>query len=81
MNVSAGNAQWLGVHLRADGTGWLGGGVGANRSTTDFFATSTNHPGPNIAIRCTWAFNDSTAIVGGGYVNGGCYRTTNTGAT
>ena len=81
MNVNAGNAQWLGVHLRADGTGWLGGGVGANRSTTDFFATSTNHPGPNIAIRCTWAFNDSTAIVGGGYVNGGCYRTTNNGAT
>ena len=43
-NASAGNSQWLGVHLLANGTGWLGGGLGANRSTTDFFATSTNHP-------------------------------------
>ena len=80
-NASAGNSQWLGVHLLANGTGWLGGGVGANRSTTDFFATSTNHPGPDLAIRCTWAFDESTAIVGGGYINAGCYRTTNAGAT
>ena len=80
-NVNAGNSQWLGVHLLADGTGWIGGGVGANRSTTDYFATSSTHPGPNVAIRCTWAFDDSTAIVAGGYINGGCYRTTNAGAT
>lgn len=80
-NASTGAGQWLGVHLRPNGIGWLGGGVGANRHTTDFFATSTNHPGPNVAIRCTWAFNATTAVVGGGYVNGGCYRTTNAGAS
>ncbi len=80
-NVNAGNSTWLGVHLLANGTGWLGGGVGANRSTTDFFATSTTHPGPDVAIRCTWAFDANTAIVGGGYINGGCYRTTNAGST
>ncbi len=80
-NVSAGNSQWLGVHLLANGTGWLGGGVGANKSTTDFFATSVTHPGPDVAIRCTWAFDANTAVVGGGYINGGCYRTTNAGAT
>lgn len=80
-NASTGNSQWLGVHLRPNGIGWLGGGSGANRHTTDFFATSTNHPGPNVAIRCTWAFNATTAIVAGGYVNGGCYRTTNAGAS
>ena len=51
-NVSAGNSQWLGVHLRADGTGWIGGGQGANRSTTDFFVTSQNHLGPDVAVRC-----------------------------
>ncbi|MBK8498550.1 MAG: T9SS type A sorting domain-containing protein [Flavobacteriales bacterium] len=80
-NASAGNSQWLGVHLLANGTGWLGGGVGANKSTTDFFATSVSHPGPDVAIRCTWAFDATTAVVGGGYINGGCYRTTNAGAT
>lgn len=80
-NAAAGNAQWLGVHLRPDGVGWLGGGSGANRHTTDFFATSTNHSGPSVAIRCTWAFSSSTAIVAGGYVNAGCYRTSNTGGT
>ncbi len=80
-NATAGNSQWLGVHLLANGTGWLGGGVGANRSTTDFFATSTTHTGPSVAIRCTWAFDADTAIVAGGYINGGCYRTTNAGAT
>ncbi len=78
-NVTAGNSQWLGVHLRSDGTGWLGGGVGANRSTTDYFATSSTHPGPELAIRSTWAFDENTAIVGGGYINAGCYRTTNAG--
>lgn len=80
-NATAGNSQWLGVHLLTNGTGWLGGGVGANRSTADFFATSTTHPGPDVAIRCTWAFDATTAIVAGGYINGGCYRTTNAGAT
>lgn len=76
----SGAGQWLGVHVRPDGNGWLGGGVGASRSTTDYFATSTNRPGPNVAIRSTWSFDATTAIVGGGYVNGGCYRTTNNGA-
>ncbi|MBL7981944.1 MAG: T9SS type A sorting domain-containing protein [Flavobacteriales bacterium] len=80
-NATTGSATWGGIHLRADGVGWLGGGVGANRSTSNYFATSTNHPGPNVAIRSTWAFSASTAIVGGGYVNGGCYRTTNGGST
>lgn len=80
-NTAAGSAQWLGVHLRPDGVGWLGGGSGANRHTTDFFATSTNHTGPSVAIRSTWAFSTSTAIVAGGYVNGGCYRTTNGGSS
>lgn len=80
-NAAAGNAQWLGVHLRPDGVGWLGGGSGANRHTTDYFATSTSHNGPSVAIRSTWAFSASTAIVAGGYVNGGCYRTTNGGSS
>lgn len=80
-NVSAGNATWGGIHLRSDGVGWLGGGVGANRHTTDYFASSTNHAGPNVAIRSTWAFSPTTALACGGYVNGGCYRTTNGGST
>ncbi|MEZ4757802.1 MAG: YCF48-related protein [Flavobacteriales bacterium] len=80
-NVTGGSATWVGVHLRSNGVGWLGGGVGANRSTTDFFATSTNHPGPNVAIRSTWAFSPTTALACGGYVNGGCYRTTNGGSS
>jgi photosystem II stability/assembly factor-like uncharacterized protein len=80
-NVNAGNATWGAVHLRPNGIGWLGGGVGANRHTTDYFATSTNHPGPNVAIRSTWAFSASTALACGGYINGGCYRTTNGGST
>ena len=80
-NVTGGNAQWLGVHLRPNGVGWIGGGQGVNRSTTDFFATTTNHPGPEVAVRCTWALSASTAIMGGGYINGGCYRTTNGGTS
>ncbi|MCB0790832.1 MAG: hypothetical protein H6595_11775 [Flavobacteriales bacterium] len=80
-DVAAGNAQWLGVHLRPDGVGWIGGGSGANRSTTDFFASTVNHAGPSVAIRSVWAFDASTAIVAGGYVNAGCYRTTNAGST
>ncbi len=80
-NVTGGNAQWLGVHLRPNGVGWIGGGQGVNRSTTDFFATTTNHPGPEVAVRCTWALSASTTIMGGGYINGGCYRTTNGGTT
>ena len=80
-NVSAGNSQWLGVHLNADGTGWIGGGSGANRSTTDFFATSQNHPGPNVAVRCAWTFDADNAILAGGYINGGMYRTTNGGSS
>jgi len=80
-NVTGGNAQWLGVHLRPNGVGWIGGGQGVNRSTTDHFATSTNHPGPDVAVRCTWALSATTAIMGGGYINGGCYRTTNGGSS
>ena len=80
-NVSAGNSTWLGVHLRADGTGWIGGGQGANRSTTDFFATSQSHPGPDVAVRCAWTFDADNAILAGGYINGGMYRTTNGGST
>lgn len=80
-NMNAGAGQWLGIHLNADGTGWIGGGVGANRSTTDFFATTAPHPGPDVAIRCTWAFDANTAVVGGGYINGGVYRTSNGGST
>lgn len=74
-----GNVDWLGIHLRADGTGWIGGSEGATKSTTDFFATSTFHPGPEMAIRCAWAFDANTAIMGGGYINGGCYHTANAG--
>lgn len=80
-NASAGSGTWVGIHLRANGIGWLGGGVGANRHTTDYFATSTNHPGPNVAIRSTWAFSATTALACGGYINGGCYRTTNGGSS
>jgi photosystem II stability/assembly factor-like uncharacterized protein len=80
-NTTSGAAQWLGIHLRPNGVGWLGGGQGANRSTNDHFATSTNHPGPNVAVRCTWALSATTAIMGGGPINGGCYRTTNGGST
>ena len=80
-NVTGGNAQWLGVHLRPNGVGWIGGGQGVNRSTTNAFATTTNHPGPNVAVRCTWALSATTAVMGGGYINGGVYRTTNGGST
>jgi photosystem II stability/assembly factor-like uncharacterized protein len=80
-NVTGGNAQWLGVHLRPNGVGWIGGGQGVNRSTTDHFATTANHPGPDVAVRCTWALSATTAIMGGGYINGGVYRTTNGGST
>ena len=80
-NVTGGNAEWLGVHLRPNGVGWIGGGQGVNRSTTDHFATTANHPGPEVAVRCTWALSASTAIMGGGYINGGVYRTTNGGST
>jgi len=75
----AGNAQLLGAHLRSDGIGWLGGGSGAARRTTDNFVTTTTASGPSVAIRSVWSFNATTAIVAGGYVNGGCYRTTNNG--
>jgi hypothetical protein len=34
-----------------------------------------------VAIRSTWAFSATTALACGGYVNGGCYRTTNGGST
>lgn len=81
INVTGGNAQWLGVHLRPNGVGWIGGGQGVNRSTTDHFATTANHPGPNVAVRCTWALSATTAVMGGGYINGGIYRTTNGGST
>ena len=80
-NVTGGNAQWLGVHLRPNGVGWIGGGQGVNRHTTDHFATTTNHPGPSVAVRCTWALSATTALMGGGYINGGVYRTTNGGST
>ncbi|MCB0795153.1 MAG: hypothetical protein KDB88_10480, partial [Flavobacteriales bacterium] len=80
-NVSAGNSTWLGVHVKADGTGWIGGGQGANRSTSDFFVTSSSHPGPDVAVRCAWVFDQNTAILGGGYINGGMYRTMNGGST
>jgi photosystem II stability/assembly factor-like uncharacterized protein len=74
------NSDWLGIHLRADGVGWQGGSSGINRRTTDYFATSTQGTtSPSVAIRCTWAFNATTAIVAGGYINGGCYRTTDGG--
>jgi photosystem II stability/assembly factor-like uncharacterized protein len=78
----ASNTDWLGIHLRADGVGWQGGSNGVNRRTTDYFATSTQSSNsPSVAIRCTWSFNATTAIVAGGYINGGCYRTTNSGAS
>ena len=79
---TASNSDWLAIHLRADGVGWQGGSSGINRRTTDYFATST--PGitsPAVAIRCAWSFNATTAIVAGGYINSGCYRTTDAGAT
>lgn len=80
-NVTGGTAQWLGVHLRPNGVGWIGGGQGVNRSTTDHFATTANHPGPSVAVRCVWALSATTAVMGGGYINGGVYRTTNGGST
>lgn len=75
------SGNWLGVHLNADGTGWMGGSNGVNRRTTDYFATTTQNTAPSVAIRSTWAFNATTAIVAGGYINGGCYRTTDGGSS
>ncbi|MDX9752174.1 MAG: YCF48-related protein, partial [Flavobacteriales bacterium] len=76
----AGNGG-LGVHVTPDGSGCLGGGNGAFARTTDGFLTRSSANGPTIAIRCTWSFNATTHLVGGGHVNGGIYRTDNGGAT
>jgi photosystem II stability/assembly factor-like uncharacterized protein len=73
----------LGVHLNPNGSGAIGGGSGAFAKTTNFGQTFDGGLGlgPSVAIRTVWAQNDSSYIVGGGYVNGGIYRTTNTGRT
>ena len=71
----------LGVHLTPTGAGCLGGGSGSFARTTDGFATRLPANGPNVAIRCTWSFDEQTHLVGGGAVWGGIYRTTNAGAT
>lgn len=69
----------LGVHLSPEGNGCLGGSSGAFARTANGFASSIPGNGPNMAIRCTWSFDAATHLVGGGYVNGGIYRTTNSG--
>ncbi|RYZ22140.1 MAG: hypothetical protein EOO16_10370 [Chitinophagaceae bacterium] len=75
-------ASALGVHLRADGHGVFGGGTGYNERTTDF--GQTFFPGssqPSVAVRAVWSQGAGTWILGGGYFNGGIYRTTNGGGT
>lgn len=69
----------LGVHLSPEGDGCLGGSSGAFARTTDGFATRLPGNGPDMAIRCAWSFDASTHLVGGGHVNGGIYRTTDSG--
>ncbi|TCJ17802.1 T9SS type A sorting domain-containing protein [Flaviaesturariibacter flavus] len=76
------NASTLGVHLRADGAGVIGGGNGYNERTTDygqnFFPGSSQ---PAVAVRAVWSQGPASWILGGGYFNGGIYRTTNSGAS
>lgn len=90
LRTTDGGATWtdsgagggLGVHINANGSGSRGGGSGTFARTTDLFETyEPVFTGPNMAIRCTWSLNASTHIVGGGAVNGGIYRTTNSGNT
>lgn len=74
----------LGVHLRPDGAGSSGGGLGVNTHTGDFYATVQNGPTgsrPQVVIRCTHSFSPTTYIVAGGNLNGGFYRTTNGGSS
>ncbi|HEY0976926.1 MAG TPA: YCF48-related protein [Flavobacteriales bacterium] len=71
----------LGVHLTPAGEGCLGGSNGAFARTLNGFNERILGNGPLIAIRCTWTLGAGTHLVGGGYVNGGIYRTTNNGQT
>lgn len=71
----------LGVHINPNGSGSRGGSSGSFGRTTDMFETSIFATGPNMAIRCTWSMNETTHFVGGGHVNGGIYRTTNSGSS
>jgi photosystem II stability/assembly factor-like uncharacterized protein len=77
-NLSTGT---LGVHLRADGNGVIGGSSGYNERTTNYGQTFTPAVRPQVAVRAVWSQNATTYIMGGGYVNGGIYRTTNGGGT
>ncbi|GAA4335472.1 YCF48-related protein [Flaviaesturariibacter amylovorans] len=72
----------LGVHLRADGNGLFGGSSGYYEYTSNY-GQNFNFGGnrPNVAVRTVWAQNATTWIMGGGFFNGGLYRTTNSGAT
>ncbi|RYY94267.1 MAG: T9SS type A sorting domain-containing protein, partial [Chitinophagaceae bacterium] len=72
----------LGVHLRADGSGIFGGSSGYYEYTTNSgqsFSPGGNRP--NVAVRSVWAQGSNTWIMGGGFFNGGLYRTTNGGGT
>jgi len=72
----------LGVHLRADGSGAVGGSSGYNEFTTNFGQSfSMGSSRPAVAVRAVWSQNASTWIMGGGFFNGGLYRTTNSGAS
>jgi len=71
----------LGVHINPNGSGSRGGSSGSFGRTTDMFETSIFAAGPNMAIRCTWSMNETTHFAGGGHVNGGIYRTTNSGSS
>jgi photosystem II stability/assembly factor-like uncharacterized protein len=71
----------LGVHINPNGSGSRGGSSGSFGRTTDMFETSIFATGPNVAIRCTWSMNETTHFAGGGHVNGGIYRTTNSGSS
>lgn len=74
----------LGVHLRPDGAGSSGGGLGVNTHTADYYATVQNGSSasrPEVVIRCTHSFSPTTYIVAGGNLNGGFYRTTTGGSS
>lgn len=71
----------LGVHINPNGSGSRGGSGGSFGRTTDLFETSIFATGPTMAIRCTWSMNETTHFAGGGHVNGGIYRTTNSGSS
>jgi photosystem II stability/assembly factor-like uncharacterized protein len=71
----------LGVHLRADGNGVIGGSNGYNERTTDYGQTFNFGSAPAVAVRATWSQNATTYILAGGFVNGGIYRTINSGST